>query len=140
VNVSKPLMMRSTVVGEGGASVVDHIRTSYGTFLRCFACGQALRLPWMGHHVSTVQQTGSTPRVAASHHQHLDPVSAAALWWCIGRRGKDPIIARMERRLADWTHLGVEHQEDTQILRRAAVRPAAASLQCHVPASRRPGA
>ena len=34
VNVSKPLMMRSTVVGEGGASVVDHIRTSYGTFLR----------------------------------------------------------------------------------------------------------
>jgi prolyl 4-hydroxylase len=37
VNVSKPLMMRSTVVGEGGASVVDHIRTSYGTFLRSAA-------------------------------------------------------------------------------------------------------
>jgi hypothetical protein len=35
VNISKPLMMRSTVVSEGGASVVDHIRTSYGTFIRC---------------------------------------------------------------------------------------------------------
>lgn len=66
VNISKPLMMRSTVVGAGGASVQDNIRTSYGAFIR---------------------------------------------------RGKDPVITRMERRLADWTHLGVEHQEDTQILR-----------------------
>lgn len=30
------------------------------------------------------------------------------------------MISRMERRLADWTHLGVDHQEDTQILRCAA--------------------
>ncbi len=33
------------------------------------------------------------------------------------RRGKDAIVSRMEARLADWTHLGVAHQEDTQILR-----------------------
>lgn len=42
VNISKPLMMRSTVVGAGGASVTDNIRTSYGTFIRCGALLAAL--------------------------------------------------------------------------------------------------
>lgn len=34
VNLAKPFMKRSTVVGAGGASVEDQIRTSYGTFLK----------------------------------------------------------------------------------------------------------
>lgn len=34
VRVAKPQMRRSTVVGGDGKSVEDHIRTSYGTFLR----------------------------------------------------------------------------------------------------------
>lgn len=62
VNVSKPLMMRSTVVGEGGASVVDHIRTSYGTFLRCSALRQGNQLPLTADRVSTVLQAGCTRR------------------------------------------------------------------------------
>lgn len=56
VNVSKPLMMRSTVVGEGGASVVDHIRTSYGTFLRCRSRRHTRQLPRRAQNVSTGQQ------------------------------------------------------------------------------------
>lgn len=34
VALAKPFMKRSTVVGAGGASVEDQIRTSYGTFLK----------------------------------------------------------------------------------------------------------
>ncbi|PRW56157.1 Prolyl 4-hydroxylase subunit alpha-1 [Chlorella sorokiniana] len=34
VKAAKPFMKRSTVVGPGGASVEDSIRTSYGTFLK----------------------------------------------------------------------------------------------------------
>jgi hypothetical protein len=49
----------------------------------------------------------------------------------IGRRGRDPVITRMERRLADWTHLGVEFQEDTQILRCAAGNVRAATNISH---------
>ncbi|KFM24033.1 Prolyl 4-hydroxylase subunit alpha-1 [Auxenochlorella protothecoides] len=34
VAIAKPFMQRSTVVGLGGKSVLDNVRTSYGTFLR----------------------------------------------------------------------------------------------------------
>jgi hypothetical protein len=34
-------MKRSTVVGAGGKSVTDNIRTSYGTFIRCAAAAAA---------------------------------------------------------------------------------------------------
>ena len=36
---------------------------------------------------------------------------------CVHRRLQDPIISRVEDRLAAWTHLNVSHQEDMQILR-----------------------
>lgn len=51
------------MVGPGGSSVTDNIRTSYGTFLM---------------------------------------------------RKQDPIIEGIENRLASWTHLPLEHQEDMQ--------------------------
>lgn len=35
----------------------------------------------------------------------------------VHRRLQDPIISRIEDRLAAWTHLNVSHQEDMQILR-----------------------
>ena len=69
VNVSKPLMMRSTVVGEGGASVVDHIRTSYGTFLRCSALRQGNQLPVTAHHVRPIPQAGTAQRQPACYQQ-----------------------------------------------------------------------
>jgi len=34
VELARPMMRRSTVVGQGGKSVLDNIRTSFGTFLR----------------------------------------------------------------------------------------------------------
>ncbi|GAX76930.1 hypothetical protein CEUSTIGMA_g4377.t1 [Chlamydomonas eustigma] len=59
-------MKRSTVVGEGGKSVLDGYRTSYGTFLR---------------------------------------------------RYQDDVVKRVEHRVAAWTQIPVEHQEDIQVLR-----------------------
>ena len=33
------------------------------------------------------------------------------------RRLQDPILTRIEERVATWTHLNISHQEDMQILR-----------------------
>ena len=37
----------------------------------------------------------------------------------VNRRLSDPVLARVEHRLARWTHLNITHQEDMQILRYA---------------------
>ncbi|GJP46121.1 hypothetical protein CLOM_g5444 [Closterium sp. NIES-68] len=65
VNMSRPLMERSTVVGQGGKSVVDTIRTSNGCFIDKY---------------------------------------------------KDPVIKRIEERIADWTFLPLVNQEAMQVL------------------------
>jgi len=61
-------MKRSTVVGDGGDSVEDSIRTSHGTFIS---------------------------------------------------RLRDPTIAGIQHRVAQWTQLNISHQEDMQVLRYA---------------------
>ena len=33
------------------------------------------------------------------------------------RRLQDPVLTRIEERVARWTHLNISHQEDMQILR-----------------------
>eukprot|EP00798_Chlamydomonas_sp_ICE-L_P014663 gene14663-20698_t len=66
LRLAAPNMKRSTVVGPGGLSVVDPIRTSYGMFIR---------------------------------------------------RRQDPVIERIEERIALWTQIPKTHQEDIQVLR-----------------------
>lgn len=48
------------------------------------------------------------------------------------------MISRMEKRLADWTHLDVSHQEDTQILR--CTGPLSLHVQQSVPSALAPSA
>jgi prolyl 4-hydroxylase len=44
---------------------------------------------------------------------HTSPFTPSS----IARRFQDPIIERIEQRIASWTHIPIEHQEDIQVLR-----------------------
>ena len=60
-------MRRSTVVGQGGKSVEDSIRTSYGTFLRSVGLpGRSASAPCACRPTSSSVQAATGP----SHHRH----------------------------------------------------------------------
>lgn len=65
IEVARPLVKRSTVVGNGTGEV-NSVRTSLGTFLR---------------------------------------------------RRADPVLERISKRVAHWTHVPTSHQEEMQVLR-----------------------
>ena len=125
-------MKRSTVVGEGGRSVEDSIRTSYGTFLRSGLLRLAAAVPaapaWLARRrcprdlrlfvvivvtlfLFTEHSLRASPEAQCGKHDFLSTHAR--------RRLMDPVITRVEKRLAEWTHLNITHQEDIQILRYA---------------------
>ena len=135
-------MRRSTVVGAGGKSVLDTIRTSRGTFLRCAAAlskrvhmRRGLRQDAHAVLLDTLTMQGAA--WACHHEQHPHPTRRwlpAAAHGSVGhsfvrgpaeadrafafrRRYRDPVVTRVERRLELYTHINISHQEDVQILR-----------------------
>lgn len=47
------------------------------------------------------------------HNRFLLPAELAS--WPNCRRLQDPVITRIEQRVAEWTHLNISHQEDMQV-------------------------
>lgn len=43
-------------------------------------------------------------------------MTSAAAWCACHRRGEDPVVAEIEQRIAEWTHLPPEHGEPIQVL------------------------
>lgn len=79
----------------------------YHNFLSDEECAHIIKL-------AAPQMKRST--VVGSHNQGVvDDIRTSAGTFL--QRNQDPVVATIEQRLAEWTHLPVSHQEDMQVLR-----------------------
>ena len=106
VRLAAPKLRRSTVVGHGGAGVVDDIRTRLAVLPRAAfpkrrqGLATAHALPWYRR-----------KRLTESSSNCLLSFRSYGMFI---RRLADPVVARIERRISLWTQLPVENQEDIQ--------------------------
>ncbi|CAI5467394.1 unnamed protein product [Closterium sp. Yama58-4] len=109
VNMSRPLMERSTVVGQGGKSVVDHIRTSNGCFIDKYKdpviksieerIGDWTFLP-LGTLPPSMPLGTYVVTCLSRLNSHIRTSNG-----CFIDKYKDPVIKRIEERIGDWTFL-----------------------------------